>query len=287
MSKKANPAAVGLFVIIGIILAAVGIIVLGAGSLFEESQSYVLYFEGDLGGLDVGAPVTFKGVKIGQVSGISLVYDHQTQDISMPVNVKVMKNTFIEKNQTDDSKSGHGMKVHISRGLRARLETQSMVTGKLKVALDYFPKTEAVYCAKGVDDCEIPTVPGTLDSIAKRIESLPLEQIVLDFHKTSEGIAKIVSSGKLNNTVDELNKILLQVSDLVNSQKTQNTMFSIDETLKETQVLMKKIGLSADPMRREFLSALSEFADAARAVEGLVEYLERHPESLLHGKGKE
>ena len=47
MSKKANPAAVGLFVIIGIILAAVGIIVLGAGSLFEESQSYVLYFEGD------------------------------------------------------------------------------------------------------------------------------------------------------------------------------------------------------------------------------------------------
>ena len=133
MSKKANPAAVGIFVIAGIILATFGLIVLGSGNLFKESQKYVLYFDGNLGGLDVGAPVTLKGVKIGQVTDISLIYDHETQEVAMPVSVEIMKDTFIEINKEKDPVNpGNAMKVHIERGLRARLETQSIVTGKTK-----------------------------------------------------------------------------------------------------------------------------------------------------------
>lgn len=288
MSKKATPAAVGLFVIVGIVLAVVGLVVLGSGSLFKESQPYVLYFEGNLGGLDVGAPVTFKGVKLGQVTDISLVYDHATHDISMPVSVEIMNDTFIELNRSENtSNPGSGMKIHIGRGLRARLETQSMVTGKLKVSLDYFPESEEIYRSKNAEVCEIPTIPGALDSLAKRIAKLPLDQIVIDFHKTSEGIAKMVESGKMDKSLDQLNKILSDVSEMMNSQKTQNTMVSIDATLKETKKMMQQIGNGADPIRREFVNALAEFADAAAAIEALVEYLERHPEALIHGKGKE
>ena len=284
MSKKANPAAVGIFVIVGIILATVGLVVLGSGNLFKESQKYVLYFDGNLDGLDVGAPVTFKGVKIGQVTDISLVYDPESQDITMPVSVEIMKDTFSTENT---SNTDNAMKVHIERGLRARLETQSMVTGKLKVALDHYPKTEAVYCSENNEICEIPTVPGALDSLTQRIEKLPLAQIILDFHKTSKGIANLVESGKLDKSLGQINQILSDVSEMMNSQETQSTMASIDATLKETQKLMQKIGNGSDPIRREFLTALTEFADAARAIENLVEYLERHPEALIHGKGKE
>ena len=74
---------------------------------------------------------------------------------------------------------------------------------------------------------------------------------------------------------------------MMNSQETQGTMASIDITLKETQKMMQKIGAGADPIRREFVNALAEFADASSAIGILVEYLERHPEALLHGKGKE
>ena len=286
MSKKANPAAVGLFVIVGIALAVVGLVVLGSGSLFKESQPYVLYFEGDLGGLDVGAPVTFKGVKIGQITDIDLLYNHATHDITMPVSVQIMKDTFIEINRKDDT-VGQGMKIHIERGLRARLESQSMVTGKLKVALDYHPKNKAVYRSTDGEICEIPTIPGTLDGLTKRIEDLPFEQIIIDFHEISEGIASLVGSGKMDKSLDNFNEILSDIAEMINSQKTQSTMKSIDATLKETQIMMKKIGSGADPVRREFVNALAEFADAAGAIEALVEYLERHPEALIHGKGKE
>ena len=102
MSKKANPATIGLFVIVAVILAFAAVLVLGSGKFMEDAQTYVLYFEGDLNGLDVGAPVTSRGVKVGEVTSVSIVYDHETLSIVTPVLIKIRPGAYVEVNGADE-----------------------------------------------------------------------------------------------------------------------------------------------------------------------------------------
>ncbi|HEV8227869.1 MAG TPA: MlaD family protein, partial [Methylomirabilota bacterium] len=72
MSKRANPTAIGAFVVVALALAVGGLVVLGGMQIFRKELPFVMFFEGSLGGLDVGAPVEIRGVKIGTVTRIRL-----------------------------------------------------------------------------------------------------------------------------------------------------------------------------------------------------------------------
>src|SRR5438132_13948244 len=74
MGRKANPAVIGAFVIGGVALAVVAVTVWGSGKLFRRQYPSVCYFPGSVNGLAVGAPVKFRGVQIGEVTDIRLLY---------------------------------------------------------------------------------------------------------------------------------------------------------------------------------------------------------------------
>jgi paraquat-inducible protein B len=59
MSKQANKTLIGAFVVGAIVLAVAGILVFGSGDFFSVRPMFVMYFEGSVSGLNVGAPVTF------------------------------------------------------------------------------------------------------------------------------------------------------------------------------------------------------------------------------------
>ncbi len=287
MSKKANPALIGAFVIVAIAIAFMGLMVLGSGRFFDDSETYVLHFPGDLSGLDAGAPVTLRGVRVGQVETVSIVYDSATGDITTPVMITISADSFTRINLSRKQEAVDAMAMHIDRGLRARLELQSVVTGKLRVSLDFFPDEKAVY--RGHDDMirEIPTLAGALDTLATRISSLPLEEIILDMRESSKGVASLVNSGKVQEALDELNTTLGNISKLAGSPELQGAIASMDATLKETQTIMQNFTKNSGTVQRELLIAVEEFSDAARAAQQLLDYIERHPESLIRGKGKE
>jgi ABC-type transporter Mla subunit MlaD len=73
MSAKAHYFRIGLFVLIGLVLIVAGVIVFGAGTLFRKEVIVETYIEESVQGLDVGAPVKYRGVQIGQVKEIGLV----------------------------------------------------------------------------------------------------------------------------------------------------------------------------------------------------------------------
>nr|MDJ0857389.1 MlaD family protein [Desulfobacterales bacterium] len=98
MSKKANTAMIGAFVIGGAILAVVGILAFGSGALFKRTDDFVLYFEGDLTGLTVGSPVVFQGVPVGQVKTISVVYESAAKTFHIPVVIETDPARFHEIN---------------------------------------------------------------------------------------------------------------------------------------------------------------------------------------------
>ncbi len=312
MSKKANPTAIGVFVIVAVLIAFTGFIILGSGQLFKNSTSYILQFPGDISGLNVGAPVTFSGVKIGLVTDVSIVYDHATDSITTPVTIEIMRDSFVQKNMKMRKQRDSQINMHIDRGLRAVIASQSMVTGMLKIRMDYFPDTEAVYRLKDSDTdlSEIPTIPTTLNNLIDRINKLPLQDIIVNANKSLngiskfvnskdlqeaiahaneslQGVSKFVNSGKIEEIFDTLSKAIEDVSKTASSTNLQSTFIAINNTLTETQMLLQALNENTKPASREILIAIESFSEATQAVQHFFDYIERHPEALIHGKGKE
>src|SRR5258708_15633564 len=85
MARKTNPKLIGGFVVGALLLVIVGVLAFGGGEFLKPKGKGVIYFQGSLGGLDVGAPVTFRGVKVGTVTSIVIEYDIANQVMHIPV----------------------------------------------------------------------------------------------------------------------------------------------------------------------------------------------------------
>ena len=156
MSKKANTAMIGAFVIGATILAVVGILAFGSGALFRSTDTFVLYFDGDLQGLTVGAPVLFRGVPVGEVKSIKVFYKTGTPDFVVPVVIETQHERFHEIQSDTGEYAEHIDQREVDRliqdGLRGRLTLQSLVTGQLAISLDMLPDTPANLRGKRQDD---------------------------------------------------------------------------------------------------------------------------------------
>ena len=203
MSKKANKTAIGAFVVGAVLLLITGVLVFGSGTFFKKTSTYVLFFDGSVKGLSVGAPVMFRGVKIGTVKDISLVYDSATGDVLIPVIIEV------EPGRVKDAPKRLGYSsfgLLVERGLRARLEIQSLLTGQLMLSFDFHPDKPVKLRGMMKEYSELPTLPISPD-IFEIMEELPLKEISDDLEEAVKGINKLVSPEGLyvlKNALQEL-----------------------------------------------------------------------------------
>ena len=261
MSKKANPALIGVFVLAALAIAAGALIVLGSGKLFRKSMQFVAFFEGSLSGLDVGAPVELRGVRVGSVTRILLEYDTDTGAVATPVYLELDADKFHYRGSRS---AGRGMKYHIGQGLRMQLQPQSLITGKLKIMMVSKPGTEARLTGLDPETPEIPTIPMLTESIAHTIEDLPLADIVRNLDTSVAAIAAMATSPQFTNTLASMNDIMTRM----------------DDTMSEVNRIMA----AHSPERQQTLAAMRSLEEAGTALRDFLNYLQRHPESLLTGK---
>jgi paraquat-inducible protein B len=182
MAKRSNPKLIGAFVIGAIALAIIGAIAFGGTQFLTEKRKVVMYFQGSVGGLAVGAPVNFRGVKIGKVTNITINYDIDQQVLNIPVIVEIQPSMLhVTRGKRDAEKNFHAL---IDRGMRAQLVVQSLVTGQASIELDFHPDTPVHLVGGTIDLPEVPTIPSSLDAmqanvadVLAKISKLPLEQI--------------------------------------------------------------------------------------------------------------
>jgi paraquat-inducible protein B len=322
MSKQANKTVIGAFVIGAVILAIIGIMIFGSGQFLKEKYPYVLYFEGSVKGLDVGASVDFRGVKIGTVTGIVLLAN--TDDLSLDIIVYIeiepdrMKRVGSNKVRLGPEKS---MKLLVEKGLRGQLEMQSLVTGKLMIELDFYEDKPAVYHDIDPDYTEIPTVQSDLAQLAERIEKVPLEEIFEKLHSAVSGIEEVVNSPEIIESIRSLERTLNATEELVNNvnDRVGPLATGLDGTIKDTRHLINNVNAQVEPVSSrvkkaieqasialdqaddtlksveqsagkdavvvyELTVALKEISKAARSIGLLADYLAQHPESLIKGK---
>lgn len=271
MGKKANPAVIGGFVVGAAALAVAGVLIFGSGQFLKEKMSWVSYFPGSVDGLQVGAPVNFKGVKIGQVTDIKVTLDARDDAIRIPVYWDLEPDRMalmgISEAQLAEIRTKEGRpfaQILIKRGLRAQLQLQSFVTGQKIIQLDFFSDTPINLVGSDSDVPEFPTTPSGTEKLVKTIENLPIDELMTDARNVFQGINRLVQN--VNSQVLPATHATLE--------KAQGTLSSIDD-----------ITASGSPVRYELVNALKELAGAARSIRVLADYLERHPEALLQGKG--
>jgi paraquat-inducible protein B len=249
MSKPASKTLIGIFVLGAIALAVIGIVVLGSGKFFKQTLEVVSYFEGDIKGLNVGSPVTFRGVKVGSVTDIILRFDPRTLDFKIPVFMEIEPDR-IETIGPRPTRKGEKMKPLIDKGLRAQLEMQSFVTGQLQVALDFFPDKPAKFVGTDPKYIEIPTVPTPLEQLAKKLEELPLEKIMKDVASAVEGINKVVNSPEVINAIQSASVAAEETKNLVRNLNTRidPILVNIDAAVKDAQNLIRTVNKQVEPL---------------------------------------
>jgi paraquat-inducible protein B len=295
MSKKSNPTAIGAFVIGALVLAVAALVFFGSSSLLQEKTQCVMYFDGSIGGLDVGAPVEFRGVKVGTVSSIELVFDNADDAFRIPVIIDLSANSAkdVGGNALADEKD---LDFLISKGLRGQLQAQSMVTGKLKIELGFHPDAPANLAEDHTGLPQIPALPTTMEAIRKKLQELPLAEIVQDLHDAISGAANVINSDETREVLANLNgtlKNLQQLTDTLDrkmvplADSLQATAEAANESLRMAGQALKNIEQTVDadsPLRYQMVKTLEELSAAARSVRILVDGLERDPSSWIRGK---
>jgi paraquat-inducible protein B len=215
MSKKANKTIIGAFVVGAVALAVIGVMVFGSGKFLTKRYNYVLFFKGSVKGLNIGAPVMFRGVKVGSVLDISLRFDPEDESVRIPVTIEIEPQRFMQSEMTERMRYGQYYKVLIEKGLKAQLQLQSIVTGQLMVNLDFYPEKPTQFVGQDTRYLEIPTITSGLEELTEKLEDLPLDVLFSKLLETVEGIEKIVNSPDVMESVANLNQALKDVQHLV------------------------------------------------------------------------
>jgi paraquat-inducible protein B len=251
VSKRANPTAIGAFVVGALALAVAGIITLGGMQIFKKELPFVMFFDGDIGGLDVGAPLEIRGVKIGAVAKIRLFAN--SNKIGVYVNVDP---ALLPKGGAVRRGDGSSVEGMIEQGLRAQLKTQSLLTGQLLVYLDFFPGTPITRVGLDPDVREIPTIPTALEQLQARVEKLidklgaiKIDELMRDVSLTLKGAKDLISSPEI--------KVAIMSADTA-LKSADTTLKSADTAIQEAKVVLKRLDAKLETVGANTDAALVE-----------------------------
>lgn len=318
MASRSTKTLVGTFVIMGLLLFTVGIVALGGGQFFNDSLEYTLYFDGSVSGLAIGAPVVFRGVPMGSVTQISLVANTRDSNITIPVTIRIDDRSFIKPDGQSLSESMQAKVLHrmVERGLRARLQMASLITGQYRVELDFFPNTPMNFKSANPDS-EIPTIPSPIDTLQRIIARIPMEDMAHSLTLVLQNITDAIGQGQLKQalaeitgTFQELRTLFSQNSPLVKALEhsltqidgaTKSVVAEVPVALQAFENAMNGLSRAADALRKAGSSAdyaisrdsptmndlrrlLQDAAAAARSLRNFADMLERNPEALIKGR---
>jgi paraquat-inducible protein B len=321
MAKQANRMMIGGFVILAIIIMAASLVIFGSGKFFQKTNTFVLYFEGSVMGLDVGSPVLFRGVPIGSVTSIVIQADVKTVETVIPVLISVEPERFQLQHGVADPRKN--MPRLIEKGLRAVLVTQSFITGQLAIELDFEPETPAVLKNLNKKYVEIPTIPSTAQKLMAALSKLDLTVIEKNIDSALEGISNLANDPNLvaaikgmKDTFQSAHKLIINVNGKVdpltkNVNKTVKDFGRLSNTLdarvKELSASLNKTlaGMNTtlsgfdktmtsvrgvispnSPLVFDLENSLQQIGRMSEALRELADYLEEHPSSVIRGKKK-
>lgn len=215
MSKQASRTLIGAFVLGALALVVAVVIIFGSGKFFKKTLRYVLFFEGSVKGLSVGAPVVFHGVNVGMVTDIRLLINGKDLTILIPVYIEIdpAKARVISGEMEKETY----FDAFIGKGLKAQLQMQSFVTGQFLINLDFYPDKPLRLVGIEKRYPEIPTVTSSLEELTKTLQELPIKELIQKLNHAIESIDQVAGSPELKESIRSLNQALKSFDRLANN----------------------------------------------------------------------
>ncbi len=297
--KRIDPRVIGSFVVGAIILSVAGLLFFGPGGFFSETRNYIVHFDSSVKGLNVGSPVRFRGVKIGQVKDINVRVSPSSYSFHIPVTIEIQPSRIKADGSGDGLfdalkttvKGDDPIRTLVDNGLRAQLQMDSLVTGQLFINFDMFPETPITLTGYPGEYPELPTVSSSLEELTKAFEDLPLGELTDRVIRTMEGIEKLVTSPSLHNalakfdrTTSELNHLLEQLNSDIppitaelksTIERAESTIGHVDAkidplageieaTMVATRQLVSHLDSQISPLAEQFNTSMISFDTASQ-----------------------
>nr|WP_194300849.1 MlaD family protein [Acetobacter oeni] len=291
--------------------------------MFSKSSRAVIVFQDSVSGLSVGAPVTFRGVRVGSVDSLTLRYDPASLHAYIPVNISLDPKQVHMMQEAGSSSHGLDLTDAIAHGLRAEQNVQSFVTGTVNINLDFYPGSPAVLHPHVSDLTEIPTHVSAIQKIKESLQDLPLKELsdnaneaVLSIREVAQKldvdvpplVASLRQSSQdsqetlraatraINDLQGKLDTTLVNMDRLMRTSNAQleargadlhQTLSSATNATDQARKTLESVQGMLSPRssdRDNLDSALRDIAAAAASLRGFASDVERNPQLLLMGR---
>lgn len=270
---------------------------------FTKKIAFLLFFEGSVRGLRVGAPVEFKGIKVGMVKDLRLEFNGRDSSFRIPVLIEIEPERFIAQGEQEVPSLVETLQILVDQGLRASLQTGSLLTGQLYVALDMHPDTPVRRVTAGTPYPELPTITGDLEQMTRsvknilaKMERLEIQEIGSELLKTLQDANKLINKPEIAEAVDQFQASLLLFKTVLHKldQRVDPLSTNLDNTIgagheafqkvQHTLSLMDQVLMPESPLQFRVIELSEELAEMARSIRTLVDMLERNPNAVIFGK---
>ena len=319
---SARPAIVGGFILGALGVAVAAILLFGGARIFNKTLLVVVYFSESVAGLTVGAPVTFHGVQIGSVESVTVQFFAENATARIPVVLRLDPNeiTWEGVRPTGDRAEYDRL---VKAGLRAQLALQSLVTGQLRVDLDFVRDAPLRLVGTDTDLPEIPAVPSQLSQLQEQLSRLPLRSLIDSALRALASIERLANHADVQldplaesarRVADNATQSLQTTSEAVKQVREEavvalrdldtllidahrqldarggevsRTLTTADTALRRAQTLLDSLNSLTEPrsqFRGELEAAARDLAATASSLRGFAEAVERNPNALLLGR---
>ena len=292
MNPRKRAAGVGFFIVMMLATGIGMMMVVKTGRIFgQERMRYELVYDSSVKGLDTGAPVTLKGVQIGEVISVKARFYRSS---NTPLN-SVVIDIYPNRIEFDDEDRDENLpNILINNGLGAKLKMQSLLTGLLYVEVDFYndePQTILVDTSYP----QIPTVPSDLEKL-NDFNEVDFVEMAKDMQATMRNIRKLTGTddfqqlaGKISNTMDVVEVAATKMGTNADSagESMDGAMASMEITMASMNETAGKMNahLAPDsPLMYKLSNSLESMSKAARSIERLATMLEQQPGSVISGR---
>lgn len=306
MGMKPNYFKIGIFVIVAVVLIVAAMIIFGAGLFAKEKIYFETYFDSSVSGLNVGAPVENRGVRMGRVERITFVSTEYELPFGSEVFFKyqhyVMVVASIDAENlpavTPEERKAN-LKRLISAGLRVRLAS-NMLTGQAYLQADYldpqrFPTLEVPWEPRNL---YVPSAPGELstlkqsvDRILFRLEKIDTERIGLAVEEVLASLDKQIDDANIGAVAQEMKNLFAEargtnqhIQKLLASKKVESEMANLPEVVDQLSQTLQRIDKLVSAVAPQIERTLQDVRQISTNLKDLSEDLKRHPSELIFSR---
>lgn len=309
---KTKSASIGAFVLGAVCLVVAMLILFGRGSVWAPEIVYRMYFDKSVKGLSVGAPVMFRGVRIGQVKAINMTLRRpstlpvpeeyagswpievlvalQPQSLGLNISfLEILPERWLRRWGISDKREiVHEMfrTMITEQGMRAQLQSLSLLTGQLYLEFNLFPDDQSIPTAKLQQDFAnrvLPTRMSDFERLFLSLGSADISGYLDNLYVVLDDFSSFARQGGFRDILQNVHALSGNLNQMakVGSLAIGPVSLQLSQVLSRADTVVATIDGELNPLLRELRGATRDLAGGGQAALGNLQSLSDSSRELV------